>query len=219
MRKTMLLMCLAAALGWSQDPLKVASGQYKLLAENDEVRILEGDLGVGVKTVMHSHPDVMALILEPGATKWTAPDGKSTTSAAGMKRGTVIAMPAATHISENVGKTPLKTVIIEFKKPAPAAGKARKASSVPSCHVIAESPHATAQLCSGAVGAPVAEHTHLGNAVYVALTSVHAELTDSKGQTHKLDLKKDAVSIAPPGTHSGKNVGTAPYKLIVVDLK
>ena len=219
MYKTVAVLCLTGALAWAQDPLKVAGGQYRLIAENEDVRVLGVEVAPGAKTVMHSHPDVMAVMLQPGIVKWTMPDGKSVQSAPDAKRGTVMALDAQTHISENVGKTTLRSVLIEFKKPAPAAGTAKKASSTPSCKVIAESAHATAQLCGGAAGSLVSKHTHLAGHVYVALTDLNAELTDDAGKTRTMDLKKDAAVIAPPETHSGKNIGKAAYQLIVVDLK
>jgi quercetin dioxygenase-like cupin family protein len=217
MYRTIALMCLTAALAWAQDPVKVAGGQYRLIAENEDVRLLEVNLAPGAKTVMHSHPDCMAVMLQPGVTKWTMPDGKTVQSTPDTKRGTVIAMDAQTHISENMGKTTLKAVLIEFKKAAPTA--ARKASSAPSCKVVAESPHATAQLCGGAAGSMVAKHTHSAGVVYVALTDVTAEITDAAGKMHTMEMKKDAAAIAPPETHSAKNTGKAAYQLIVVDLK
>lgn len=217
MRRTIALMCLTGALAWAQDPVKVAGAQYRLIAENEDVRLLEANLAPGAKTAMHSHPDCMAVMLQPGVTKWTMPDGKTVQSAPDTKRGTVIAMDAQTHVSENMGKTTLKAVLIEFKKPAPA--KARKASSAPSCKVVAESPYATAQLCGGGVGSTAAKHTHSAGVVYVALTDVTAEITDGAGKTRTLDMKKDAAAIAAPETHSAKNTGKAAYQLIVVDLK
>jgi quercetin dioxygenase-like cupin family protein len=217
--KTMLLVCLTGSFALAQDPVKVAGANYKLVAENEDVRILESNLAPGQKTAMHSHPAVMAVMLQAGAVKWTMADGKTAQSDPNAKRGTVFAMDATTHISENVGKKPLKSIIIEFKKPAPPADQARKASSVASCKVIAESPYATAQLCGGGVGSNTGKHTHSASVVYVALTDITAEITDDSGKTHTLQMKKDAASIAPPETHSGKNIGKAAYQLIVVDLK
>ena len=219
MRRTMAVAFLTAALALAQDPVKVAGGQYRLIAENEDVRLLEVNLAPGAKTVMHSHPDVMAVMLQPGVTKWTMPDGKTVQSALDTKRGTVMAMDAQTHISENVGKTALKAILIEFKKPAPTAAAARKASSAPSCKVVAESPHATAQLCGGGAGSTTAKHTHSAGVVYVALTDVTAEITDGTGKMHTLEMKKDTGAIAAPETHSAKNTGKSPYQLIVVDLK
>ena len=218
-RTMMMLVCLLGVSAWAQDPLKVAGGTYKLIAENDDVRILEANLAPGAKTANHAHPALMAVMLQPGVTKWTMPDGKTEQSAADAKRGTVTAMPAQTHISENIDKKPLKAILIEFKKPAPSADKARKASSLPSCKKIAESAFAVAQLCSGAAGSLVAKHTHAAPNVYIALTDVTAEITDSTGKTHTLEMKKDTAALGPAETHSGKNTGKAAYQLIVVDLK
>lgn len=217
MKTTVVTLILACTICMAQDPIKVAGGQYKLIAENDNVRILEGNLALGAKTAMHSHPAAMAVMLSPGSTKWTMPDGKVEQSAPDMKRGAVLALPAQTHISENTGKTPLKVIIVEFKKPAPAAAAAKKASSVPSCKPIAESAHATAQLCSGAAGSVTAKHTHAKDAVYVALSDLSAEI-DADGKKRSLDMKKDTAAIAAPETHTATNKGKT-YQLIVIDLK
>ncbi len=208
----------AAAVVYDPDPLKVAGGQYKLIAENENVRVLEANLAAGAKTAMHSHPAVMAVMLQPGTTKWTMPDGKTEQSAPDMKRGSVLVIPAQTHISENMGKTPLKAVLIEFKKPAPSAARARKSTVPPSCKQVADSPHATANLCTGAAGSTVAKHTHGGDVVYVPLTNLTAEL-DADGKKTTMEMKKDTASIAAPVTHSAVNKGKNAYELIVVDLK
>jgi len=218
MKKTVVTLILACTICMAQDPLKVAGAQYKLIAENENVRVLEGNLAPGAKTAMHSHPAVMAVMLSPGSTKWTMPDGKVEQSAPDMKRGTVLALPAQSHISENTGKTALKVIIVEFKKPAPSAAAAKKASSSSSCKPIAESPHATAQLCSGAAGSSTGKHTHAKEAVYVALDDVSAEI-DADGKKRSMEMKKDTAAIAQPETHSATNKGKTPYQLIVIDLK
>ena len=220
MYRAIALVCLTGAFAWAQDPVKVAAGQYQLIAENEDVRLVAVNVGPGAKTVMHSHPDLMAVILQPAVIKWTMADGKTAQSAPDAKRGTVMALEAQTHISENTGKGTMRAVLIEFKKPAPAASAAKKASSTPSCKKIAESPHATAQLCGGAAGHPaMATEPDVAGHVYVALTDLNAELTDDAGKTRTMDLKKDTAVIAPPETHSGKNIGKSAYQLVVVDLK
>ncbi|MBI1787332.1 MAG: hypothetical protein HYR60_07255 [Acidobacteria bacterium] len=219
MRRTILWMCLTGALALAQDPVKVAGGQYRLIAENEDVRLLEVNLAAGAKTAMHSHPALMAVMLQPGLTKWTMPDGKTEQSPPDARRGSVIAIPAQTHVSQNMDKTALKAVLIEFKKPAPPAAKARKASSVANCKVVAESAHATAQQCSGAAGSITPKHTHSAAMVYVALNDVTAEITDGAGKTRVLEMKKDSAAIGAPETHSAKNTGKTAYELIVVDLK
>jgi len=215
---SMATLWLASAVCVAQDPVKVAGNQYRLIAENENVRIVEANLAPGAKTVMHSHPALMSVVLVPGSAKWTKPDGKVDQSPANMARGSVISMGAESHVSENTGKTPLRVILVEFKKPAPPAGKAHKAPSLASCKQLADAPHATAQLCGGAAGSSVAKHTHASNAVYVALSDVQAEITDAGGKKRMLDMKKDTASIASRETHSVLNKGGA-YELVVVDLK
>ena len=219
MRNTCVVLFLAGSIALAQDPLKVAASHYKLIAENENVRLLEGNLAPGAKTAMHSHPALLAVMLQASATKWTMPDGTSAQSAPDMKRGTVIAMDGQTHVSENVGETPTKVVLIEFKKPAPPAGKAKRVPTQGECKLVAESAHATAQLCSGAAGSTVAQHTHFNDVVYVALADVTAEITPAHGEKRSLEMKRDAAAIAAPETHSAKNTGKNAFELIVVDLK
>lgn len=42
MYKTITVVYLTGALAWAQDPVKVAGGQYRLIAENEDVRVLGG---------------------------------------------------------------------------------------------------------------------------------------------------------------------------------
>jgi len=193
------LMILAGGASglWAQDPLKVAASHYKLIAENEDVRLVAGSIPAGGKTAMHSHPALMAVILEPGMVKWTMPDGKVVQSAPDMKRGTVTAMSAQSHISEAAGKSPVRVVLIEFKKPAPAAGKGAKPPAPASCRQLSDSPHASASLCTGGPGESVARHTHAKNVVYVALTDVSAEI-DANGKKRTLEMKRDEAAIAAP---------------------
>ena len=45
----------------AQDPVKVAPGIYKVILENDHVRVLEVTLKPGEKVPMHSHPASVVL--------------------------------------------------------------------------------------------------------------------------------------------------------------
>jgi quercetin dioxygenase-like cupin family protein len=215
-KATLCSLILTAVLCCAQDPLKVAAGQYKLIAENDNVRVLEANLPPGAKTANHSHPALIAVILAPGVTKWTMPDGKTEQSAPDMKRGSALALPAQTHISENVSKTPLRAILVEFKKPAPPAASAKKPSSQATCKVVADSAWATAQLCSGTPGQAGPSHTHAKDSVFVALSDVAAEI-DAGGKKRPLAMKKDTAAIFPPETHSV--VSKVKSEVVVVDLK
>ena len=118
---TALLAVLALALfttpARAQDPVKVDPKHYKVEFENDQVRVLRIHYGVGEKSVMHNHPDSVAVFLVDQTAKFTYPDGKSEEAAA--KAGQTMWEKAGAHLPENVGKGPIDLILVELKgKPA-----------------------------------------------------------------------------------------------------
>ena len=59
------------------DPVEVAPGNYKVLLENEHVRVLEMNLKVGAKDVTHSHPDETVYFVKGGKAKIHLPDGEA----------------------------------------------------------------------------------------------------------------------------------------------
>ena len=115
-----VLGAIFAAPAMAQDPTKVDAKHYKVEFENDQVRILRIKYGPKEKSVMHAHPNSVAVFLTDGSAKFGMPDGK--TQDAPIKAGTVQYTPAAKHLPENVGDKPFELVLVELKG-KPAAGK------------------------------------------------------------------------------------------------
>ncbi|MGH7900575.1 MAG: hypothetical protein ACRENZ_02445, partial [Thermodesulfobacteriota bacterium] len=61
----------------AQDVMKVAPEHYKMLLENDQVRVLEVRIKPGEKEAMHTHPATVHIELVPTKVKIAYPDGKS----------------------------------------------------------------------------------------------------------------------------------------------
>ena len=61
----------------AQDAVKVDPKHYSVVTDNDQVRIVKVHYGVQEKSVMHSHPDSVAVFLSDGKVKMTTPDGKT----------------------------------------------------------------------------------------------------------------------------------------------
>lgn len=95
------------------DPVKVDSKHYKVVLENDRVRVVRVNYGPGEKSVMHTHPETLVVFLSDGQAKFTAPDGKSEEQS--WKAGEVGQRPAEQHLPENVSKKPIDAILIEFK--------------------------------------------------------------------------------------------------------
>ena len=98
-----------------QDPVKAAPKAFKVLLENDRVRVLEYRAKPGEKEPMHSHPDSFVYSLSPYNIKINFPDG--TTELRKGKAGEAIWQEAETHSSENMGTADARALIIELKEP------------------------------------------------------------------------------------------------------
>jgi quercetin dioxygenase-like cupin family protein len=110
--------------GMAQEPTKVDGKHYKVEFENDKVRILRINYGAKEKSVMHEHPDAVAVFLTDGNTRMTLPDGKTVNNP--VKAGSAMFTPAGKHQPENLGDKPFELILVEMKDKAaakPAAGK------------------------------------------------------------------------------------------------
>lgn len=104
--------CVSIAVG--QDAAKVDPAHYKVITDNDQVRVLHVHYGPHEKSVMHSHPDGVIVFLNGGKTKFNYPDGKS--EIIDMKPGEARYTPHTVHLPENVSDHPMDAVLIELKK-------------------------------------------------------------------------------------------------------
>ena len=112
---SVLVTILTLLLAMKQDPVQAASLNYKVLFENDRVRVLEYRSKPGEKTEMHSHPDYLVYDLGNGyKIQFTFPDGKVKTIEG--KAGTVSWHDAVTHAAENIGTIDAHALLIELKK-------------------------------------------------------------------------------------------------------
>ncbi|PYK60077.1 MAG: cytoplasmic protein [Verrucomicrobia bacterium] len=116
--KTLILASLMAALcttTHAQDPVKTSPQYYKVLLENDQVRVLEYHLKAGEKEPMHSHPTGVVYVLSGGKLKFSYPDGRTEERTAAT--GETIWREPTTHAVENIGDTEAHAIAIDLKTP------------------------------------------------------------------------------------------------------
>ena len=114
-RSTALVVCMALTplSGAAQDMAITAGKDAKVLLDNDKVRVLELQMAPGGKTGMHSHGDNVVYFVTGGESTQTNADGsvkKRQTQA-----GEVLWSGPVAHDTQNTGKAPVKTLIIELK--------------------------------------------------------------------------------------------------------
>ena len=110
-----LMLVAVTKTAMAQDVVKVAPESYKVLLENDRVRVLEYRIKPGEKDAMHSHPAYIVYPLSSAKVKFTFPDGKTIEREG--KAGEVMFFEAEAHATENVGSTEAHGLIIELKEP------------------------------------------------------------------------------------------------------
>ena len=98
----------------AQDAVKVDPKHYKVEFENDKIRVLRVNYGPHEKSVMHSHPETLAVFLTDGQAKFNMPDG--TTVDAPVKAGSIQHEAATKHLPENVGDAPFEVIVVEIKQ-------------------------------------------------------------------------------------------------------
>src|SRR5438128_8585111 len=94
-------LAFVTSMARAQDPVKVDPKHYKVEFENDQVRVLHIKYAPGEKSVMHEHPDSVAVFLTDQTAKFTYPDGKSEEVA--TKKGQTMWTKGGPHLPENVG--------------------------------------------------------------------------------------------------------------------
>src|SRR2546421_4587999 len=108
-----LLVAVVCATTHAQDPVKTSPQFYKVLLENDQVRVLEYHLKAGEKEPMHSHSAGVVYVLSGGKLKFSYPDGRTEIKSAAA--GETIWREPVTHAVENIGDTEAHAIAIDLK--------------------------------------------------------------------------------------------------------
>jgi|ERR1700680_3740461 len=95
------------------DPVKVDSKHYTVELENDKVRVLRIKYGPGEKSVMHAHPNCVAVFLTDASFRFGYPGGK--TEDGTTKAGQVMYLEALDLLPENTGNRPFEVIAVELK--------------------------------------------------------------------------------------------------------
>ncbi|MBF0496161.1 MAG: cytoplasmic protein [Deltaproteobacteria bacterium] len=97
------------------DVLQAAGDVYKLLMENDQVRVLEVRLKPDEKAPMHNHPNNHVVsVINDAKFRLTLPDGQTVEFDA--KAGQTLWIEAGSHAAENIGTTNGHNVLVELKR-------------------------------------------------------------------------------------------------------
>jgi hypothetical protein len=96
------------------DPLQLAPDNYRLLLENDFVRVFDVRIRPGEKLRLHANGPSVIYVLNDGRMQHTYEDGSTKVKTA--VSGAVVWDEAEAHETTNVGDTDVHSIKIELKK-------------------------------------------------------------------------------------------------------
>lgn len=108
-----LALSLVSFAALAQNPVETDGDKYKVVMENENVRVLEYRDLPGDKTHQHRHPAFVLYAVTPFKRKIHLPDGKVLMRE--FKAGDVMYSADQAHIGENVGTTPTHVIMVELK--------------------------------------------------------------------------------------------------------
>jgi beta-alanine degradation protein BauB len=104
----------------ADDPTRTDPDKYKVVFENDRVRVLEYRDEPGQSTSPHRHPDSVMYTLSSFDRRLVAEDGGSRDVT--LEAGEVRWLDAQVHSGENVGATPTHVLFVELKEAGQSSG-------------------------------------------------------------------------------------------------
>ena len=220
MKSVMVAAAIAtmSTIAIAQDAVKVDPTHYKVVVENAAVRVLRVGYAPNEKSVMHAHPDSIAVFLAASKARMTLPGGKAEDME--VANETAQYLPAGSHQPMNTGTGRIDVVVVEFKTAAP--GKATLPASRPglTLNVLAEGPRAMAyRITAAADFAEAAGTTHEFDQLVIALGPTQMALSIN-GKPAKSTWARGDVAFIPRGApHESKNTGGKPADMIIVAIK
>jgi quercetin dioxygenase-like cupin family protein len=104
------------------DPTATDPDKYKVIFENERVRVLEYRDEPGQRTSPHDHPDSVMYTLSSFDRRLARGAGEGRDLR--LEAGEVRWLDAQTHSGENIGDSPTHVLFVELKEPPARAGEA-----------------------------------------------------------------------------------------------
>ncbi|HQY34435.1 MAG TPA: cytoplasmic protein [Actinotalea sp.] len=99
------------------DPVTTNPAHYRVVFENERVRVLEYDDEPGAVTTPHAHPDSVMVTLTAFRRRLSSGGAERDVE---LPAGRATWLPAQQHSGHNTGTTPTRVIFVELKE-SPAA--------------------------------------------------------------------------------------------------
>lgn len=110
---TMLVTMPGIDAAFAQDPVEVSPEHYRVVFENERVRVLEVRYRPGERSEFHQHPDNLVIALSDAVATGISEDG--TTGDLVFEFGDVVWRDAQQHYGSNASDEEFHLIFVEFK--------------------------------------------------------------------------------------------------------
>ncbi|HKP71976.1 MAG TPA: hypothetical protein VJT82_03495 [Pyrinomonadaceae bacterium] len=124
-----LALTVAAKTTRAQDPVKVDPDHYKVLYEDQKLRVLEYKDEPGHRVPKHSHPHYVVVVISPATREFFKPDCKTLDppQPVNLTAGEITPLkPPVTHCEYNNGQTNTHLIVFEYKDPPKKSASQKK---------------------------------------------------------------------------------------------
>jgi quercetin dioxygenase-like cupin family protein len=204
----------------TNDPTVADPDRYTAEFENDAVRIVRIRYGAGEESVMHHHPNSVAVFVTDTVGQMTTPDGSIVEFSAAA--GDAVFNPAGDHLPRNTSDSAWEVVEVELKQrdSGQAESTAQHASVVDPEHYTVEFENEA--VCIVRIKYDAGEESvmhHHPDSVAVFLTDHLVEMTMADGSTEEISAKAGDAIFIPGGEHLPRNISDLAWELVLVELK
>lgn len=201
------------------DPVSVSPDLYKVLLENDNVRVVLYNIGPGQSDKIHTHPPKVSYVVSGGTLRVHLGDssfvsGDSTGEA--TFRGAV-----PRHYVTNIGSTPISIVLVEPKKidaQAVPADQDPFKNNPSTLTVKLENDSVRVMEATIPPGAKEKQHTHPPYAMYI-LNGGSVRMHFADGTTRDVTFNTGEARFSEKVTHWAENIGTTTVRVLLVEMR
>jgi quercetin dioxygenase-like cupin family protein len=202
------------------DPTAVDPDHYKIEFENDAVRILRINYGPGEESVMHYHPDSVAVYVTDVDGQFTLPDGSVENASA--PAGSIFFGPAGAHQPKNLGDSEFEVVEVEFKAREASAQEpgGPDATVVDADHYAVEFENDSVRVLRIIYGPGETSVMHFHpDSVAIFVTDHLVEMGLPDGSADELAASAGEAMFVPAGQHLPTNIAESPVEVVLIELK
>jgi len=215
----LLLVLPARAQCQQTDPVSASPGMYKVLLENDQVRVVEYSVKPGERDQPHTHPPKVSYVASGGSLRITLRDTSFVTNDSTGKvtwRGSV-----PRHYAENVGSSPVRIVLFEVKRiDGEVASPDQDPARVNPSSITVKLENDSVRVMEALIppGFKEKQHTHPPYAMYI-LSGGNIRMHYPDGTTRDAEMTTGAALFSDKTTHWAENTGSSTIRVLLVELR